>query len=69
MKPTIKEIPIEEADRICMDVQLWWKDIYDGWKKDYLPSIYREIGAKPSDWNLEYGIELCENKPEYTPDG
>lgn len=65
MARTIKEIPTEEADRICKDVQLWWRN---DWKKDHTPNTYKEYGIMPSTWSVQYGIEIDDDKPEYNPD-
>ena len=66
----IKQISKEEADRICKDIQLWWKDD-DGGKKDFSPTVYREDKTirMPGEFhNIEYGIEIDDDKPEYNPD-
>lgn len=69
MAKRIKEIPIEEADRICMDVQLWWRGCGTGaaWGKDFSPEEYRDGTFLPCSWSLEYGIEIDTDKPEYDP--
>jgi hypothetical protein len=68
MARTIKEIPPEEADRICKDVQLWWMSTLEGWKQDLSTEEYREGKYVPSYWGLKYGIEVELDKPEYTPE-
>jgi len=62
---TIKEIPPEEADRICRDVQLWWK--WYEWGDSWIAETYRKGGKKmPSTWSVMYGIGVELDKPEYT---
>lgn len=69
MARTIKEIPAEEADRICKDVQLYFtrKDEWIWWEDDS-PQAYRDgITSIPSTWkNLVFGVEVELDKPEYT---
>lgn len=73
MARTIKEIPAEEADRICKDIQIWWLSYLDGRNKDYSPETFRDgsVLRMPSGWeDVVYGIEIDECKPEYdTPTG
>lgn len=62
----LKVISIDEADRICKDVQLWWLSPL-GWRKDFLPEQYREGVTLPSTTCVEYGIEVDTDKLEYDP--
>ena len=68
MAKRIKEISTEDADRICKDIQLWWRNDADDWKKDLTPNTYKEYGIMPSTWSVQYGIEIDDDKPEYNPD-
>ena len=69
MAKRIKEISTEDADRICKDIQLWWRNDADDWKKDLTPNTYKEYGMiMPSTWSVQYGIEIDDDKPEYNPD-
>lgn len=69
MAKRIKEISTEDADRICKDIQLWWRDELDAedWKKDHTPNTYKEYEIMPSTWSVQYGIEIDDDKPEYNP--
>ena len=72
MAKRIKEISTEDADRICKDIQLCWRNDADDWKKDFSPTVYREDKTirMPGEFhNIEYGIEIDDDKPEYTPNG
>ena len=71
MAKWIKEIPIEEADRICKDVQLYFtrKDEWI-WREDDSPQAYREGMALPSMWkSLVFGVEIDTDKLEYSSNG
>lgn len=69
MAKTIVEIPVEEAGRICKDVQLYFRG-GNGWLKYYSPEIFREEEVRmPSMWvSLVFGIEVDDDKPEYSSD-
>lgn len=69
MAKRIVEIPVEEADRICKDVQLYFSGKDEVvWRIDDSPEHYRGGMSPPSEWkNLVFGIEVDVDKPEYDP--
>lgn len=65
----LKVIPKEEADRICKDVQIYYKFPEGIWKRDLEPSGYLTGGFDmPSSYHRALNaIEVHLDKPEYEP--
>ena len=70
----LRVISLEEADRICRDIQLYFyiPGSNFGWERDSLPSLYR--GNKellPSNYADTYlnALEVDVGKEEYNSDG
>lgn len=75
----LQVIPVEEADRIRLDVQLYWTSTDDegaflSWREDIPPEEYRRRAAVeegpfvPSFYDDQINaIEVDPTKPEYEP--
>jgi len=66
----LKVIPNEEADRICKDVQLYYKFPHGQWKVDRSVEDYRHpIVNRPTTYDrCLHAIEVHLDKPEYEPE-
>jgi hypothetical protein len=70
----LRVVSLEEADRICRDIQLYFylPGSNFGWEKDSLPSLYRsEHATFPSNFESVYlnAIEVDVEKEEYAENG